>query len=126
MFHRTILFAAGCLILLGCERSTPSPSDPALARETLNNALAAWKKGDSHEAYKQAAPNVTVVDRYWQKGVKLLEYELPAEGSPDGYDVQFRAKLTTQEPDGKSGKKTAIFNVSTTPALVIVRLEPGG
>lgn len=129
MFRRTLILigiSAGLAGVLGCEKSPPSASDPALGRETLHSALAAWKKGDSIDAYKQAVPSVTVVDKYWQKGSKLLDFELTGDGAPDGYDVQFKARLTTQEADGKPSKKTAIFNVSTTPALVIVRMEPGG
>ena len=110
----------------GCGRPTPQLSDPALSRETLQQALEAWKKGDTLDGYKQAVPKVTVVDRQWQEGVKLLGYEIDGDGQPDGYDMQFKVKLSVQESDGKQTKTKGTYNVSTSPALVIVRSDPGG
>lgn len=107
--------------LLGCNSSPPCPSDPAVSRETLKSALEAWKKGTTCDAYKQSAPSVTVVDKQWRDGAKLLDYELLDEGVADGFDVQFKAKLEVKDASGKQSKHKAIYNVSTTPARVIVR-----
>jgi len=116
-----LVLGAGIGCGLGCGQSTPSPSDPAIAREMLKNALDAWKQGDSLEAYKQTAPAVTVVDRYWKKGTKLLDYELGNDSVPSGYDVRFSAKLTVLDAGGKASTQKPTYNVCTTPALVIVR-----
>lgn len=117
-----LLAAAG---LAGCGKEPPRPSDPAQARDLLRQALDAWKAGDTHDAYRQACPNVTVVDRQWQQGAKLLGYEIDGAGKPDGFDVQFAVALTTADAAGKPAKQKVTYNVSTSPALVIVRSDPG-
>jgi hypothetical protein len=120
-------WAAVCglgLGLAGCNPPRPDPSDATVGRETLKNALDAWKKGDTLDAYRQAAPSVTVAERQWQKGTKLLDYEIDGDGQPDGFDVQFKVKLSVQDAGKKSSEK-AIYNVSTTPRLVVVRGEGG-
>jgi hypothetical protein len=114
-------------LLLGCTGPTPpNPSDPAVGRETLQKALEAWKRGDSHEAYQKSTPDVTVVERTWQKGSKLPDFEIAGDSAPAGYDVQFKVKLTVQDAAGKPTKQKAVYNVSTTPAIVVVRMEGGG
>lgn len=127
MTGRTAVLAAVCgLGVLGCGPSRPEPSDPALGRDTLAGALDAWKGGDTPDGYRAVAPAVTVVDRHWQKGVKLLDYEIDGDGKPDGFDVQFKVKLTVQSAAGKKSQDKATYNVSTTPKLVVVRYEAGG
>lgn len=126
MFCRRSLFVVCgtvALALGGCGApSAPRPSDAALGRESLQNALDAWKKGDTLDAYRRATPGVTVVDPQWAAGAALLEFELAAESTPDGYDVQFRAKLVQKDTAGKSSSQKAVYNVSTTPGLAVVRV----
>jgi hypothetical protein len=113
-----VLFVIG---VVGCGApSPPNPSDPVAGKETLTKALDAWKRGETHEAYKQSAPSVTVVDKQWKDGYKLLSYEID-DSVPDGFDVQFKAKLEVKDPSGKQSKSKAVYNVSTSPAFVIVR-----
>ena len=124
MFRRlSMLFAFNLVAvgLLGCNSSPPSPSDPAVGRETLKSALDAWKQGQSHDAYQQTAATVTVVDKQWKDGAKLLDFEILDDGVADGFDVQFKAKLEVKDASGKQSKHKAVYNVSTTPARVIVR-----
>ena len=111
--------------VLGCGPSRPDPSDPALGRETLTGVLDAWKSGETPDGYKQAAPTVTVAERQWKLGLKLLDYEIDGDGKADGFDVQFKVKLTVQDAAGKTTKERAVYNVSTTPKLVVVRYEAG-
>ncbi len=123
MATRIALFGliVGMMAALGCEPPRPSPSDPAVALKTLTESLDAWKRGDSHEAYKQSAPAVTVVDRHWQAGGRLKDFEIHGEPVLDGFDVQYKARLEVVDASGKSSKQKAVYNVSTRPALVIVR-----
>jgi hypothetical protein len=111
--------------LAGCGKAAPRPSDPVAARDLLRQALNSWKAGDAHDAFRQATPNVTVVDRQWQRGVKLLGYEIDGDGRPDGFDVQFAVALSTADAAGKPSRQKIVYNVSTTPAQVIVRSDPG-
>lgn len=105
----------------GCGASPPQPSDPSTGQEMLRTVLEAWKQGDSHQAYQQKEPTITVVEPSWKKGATLIEYELSTDSTPDGYDVQFKAKLVLKDSSGKQSTQRAVYNVSTTPAKVIVR-----
>lgn len=125
---RTTVWAVVCgvgLGVFGCGPSRPDPSDPALGRDTLRGALDAWKGGATPDGYKQTAPAVTVAERQWKQGFKLLDYEIDGDAKPDGFDVQFRVKLTVQDAAGKKTQERAVYNVSTTPKLVVVRYEAG-
>ena len=110
----------------GCGQSPPCPSDPALGRDTLRGALDAWKKGETLDGYRRSAPAVTVAERQWRQGLKLLSYEIDGDGKPDGFDVRFRVKLSLQDGGGKPSQERAVYNVRTTPRLVVVRTEAGG
>lgn len=121
MSRRLFLVALFGFVAAGCGPATPNASDPAVGRQTLQNALDAWKKGDTFDAYKLAAPAVTVVDRQWKDGAKLVGYEIAPDATPDGYDVQYQVKLDLKDAAGRPSAAKAVYNVSTTPALVIVR-----
>jgi hypothetical protein len=40
--------------------------------------------------------------------------------------VQFKVKMVVHDAAGKQSKQKAVYNVSTAPNLVIVRMEPAG
>lgn len=125
---RTTAWAVVCaagLGVFGCGPSRPDPSDPAVGRDTLKGVLDAWKGGDTPDGYKQKAPTITVAERQWKLGLKLLDYEIDGDGKADGFDVQFKVKLTVQDAAGKKTQERAVYNVSTTPKLVVLRYEAG-
>jgi hypothetical protein len=109
----------------GCGRSVPQPSDPVIGRDTLSQVLDAWKRGDSLDAYKVASPAVTVVNRPWKQGVKLIEYEIEGAGEPNGFDVQYTVRLSVLDSAGKKSKEKALYVVSTSPRLVVIHTEAG-
>jgi len=119
-----VAFGLALALALGCSgRSPPDPSDPAAGRELLEKALDAWKRGETREAYKQTAPSVTVIEHAWKPESKLIGYEIDPENSASGYDVRFKVTLTVQDSSGKPTKQKALYNVCTTPALVVKRAE---
>ena len=125
MFTRIFLMIVMCVMvfgLIGCGTpAVPNASDPTKGRELLRIALDAWKHGDTHEEYQKRKPNITVVEPAWKNGTTLIDYDLAGESTPDGYDVQFKAKLIVKDASGKFATQKAVYNVSTTPAQVIVR-----
>lgn len=124
---RMLAVAVVCLGVFGCGGpSRPDPSDPATGRETLKGVLDAWKGGDTPDGYKQKAPAVVVAERQWTQGFKLLDYEIDGDPKADGFDVQFKVKLTVQDAAGKKTQEKAVYSVSTTPKLVVLRYEAGG
>jgi hypothetical protein len=122
------LVLAAALALAGCasQQTPPAPSDPAAAKTTLQKTLDGWKKGDTLDAFKKANPDVNVVDRPWQAGGKLADYEIAAKSEMKGYDVTFDVKLTWSDAAGKKTTEKVTYTVSTTPALVVIRTEAGG
>ena len=104
----------------GCGTAPPNPSDPAAGRTALQQSLEAWKRGDTPDSYKRSS-GVIAVDKEWNDGVKLLDFDIAPDSVADGYDVQFKAKLTIKDASGKTSTQKAVYNVSTTPNLVIVR-----
>jgi hypothetical protein len=111
--------------LLGCG-ATPRQAEPETARATLRRALDAWQNGASPEAFQGASPTVTIVESRWQQGIRLLRYELNSDGTPSGFDVQFAVKLSLQDRAGKKFQEKALYNISTSPVLVIVRSDGAG
>ena len=118
-----IILGLMLVLSMGCGSSPPPPSDPVKGKALLVNALDAWKRGESLDAYRKATPTVTVADRQWEQGVRLLNYELTSEGKPEGFDVQFTVKLSLDEKSPKKGQEKTLYAISTAPAQVIVRLE---
>jgi hypothetical protein len=121
-----ILLGAVVAGATGCGQVVPQPSDPVVGRDTLSRVLDAWKRGDSLDAYKVASPAVTVVNRPWKQGVKLIEYEIEGAGEPNGFDVQYTVRLSLQDSAGKQSKEKALYVVSTSPRLVVIHTEAGG
>lgn len=105
----------------GCRSSSPSPAEPAQARETLQVVLTAWQNGDAVESLTKRTPSITANDPLWQDGARLLRYEIAAESKPSGYDLQFRVALWLQGASGKETQKNVVYTVSTNPALVVLR-----
>ena len=116
-----VALGVGLAALAGCG-PTAKQADPDAARAALRQALDAWKKGDAPESLKSVSPPVTVSDRQWQQGAKLLDYEVSDKTEANGFDQRFTAKLTLDDPAGKKTQKAA-YDVSTHPKLVVVRAE---
>ena len=111
------VLALGALVPLGCAETRPQPADPGRAREALRQVLDAWQKGEP-----LSAQPVTVGDRRWQGGYRLLRYEV-GEDRPAGYDLQCRVALTLRDPRGRTVRERALYSVSTHPGLVVVRAD---
>jgi hypothetical protein len=124
--HRTVfaIFCSVVMLALGCTgQSPPNPSDPAAGKELLEKALDAWKRGESHEAYKQSTPSITVIEHAWKSGAKLIDFEIAGDYESAGYDVRFKVTLNLIDKGGSPKKQKALYNVCTTPALVVKRAE---
>jgi hypothetical protein len=108
-------------LLPGC-RPEAALASPDQARATLREALEAWRKGETAEAFRGSS-SITVVERKWRDGIRLLGYEVIGDGKMSGFDWQCRVRLSLQNAGGKRSQEKAVYSVSTSPALVIVRSE---
>jgi hypothetical protein len=107
----------------GCRRPVARSADPALAREALQAALSAWQKGESADSLRRQSPAITVAESKWQNGHRLIRYQIADEDRVAGYDLECRVLLVLQDPEGKQTEERAVFTVSTSPAVVIVRAD---
>ncbi len=116
-----------CLALTaapGCrKRAAAQVVDPGKAREVLRTTLGAWQKGESADSLRQQWPAITAADPKWQSGHRLLRYEIADKDQVAGGDLRCNVLLVLKGPDGKQTEEKAIFSVSTTPALVVVRAD---
>jgi len=110
-------------VLAGCRGKTGAvDASPEKAREALRQGLDAWKSGKAAESIK-ASDSIVFSDSDLDNGAKLLNYEVQGDGASDGFDWQMRVKLTLQDATGNKSEKRAVYNVNTSPKLVIVRKE---
>lgn len=115
------LLALALLCQSGCQPAA-EPAAPELARDAVRQALNAWKQGERPEAFQERT-EITAVERRWAQGVRLLAYEIKGEGRMHGFDWQVLVDLSLQDKLGKKMHERASYNVSTSPARVVVRSE---
>lgn len=108
----------GLLVLVfveaGCGgAATPSyPLDQDLARSSVEKAMQAWVDGKTP---KELQPEIVVGDSAWDKGRKLLSFEvLPEEETSDGSNLHIRVKRKFQD-----GESQVTYIVGTTPVVTI-------
>lgn len=107
--------AAGC-----SQAARPADVDELQARETLVDALEAWKSGESLESMSQRTPPVLVQDPDWLKGLKLGNYTLEDSKVADGNFVA-RVLLEFADAQGTLRFQKAIYQVTTEPSLTVFR-----
>lgn len=107
----------------GCRRPAARAADPARAREALQTALGAWQKGESADSLRQQSPSITMADVKWKEGHRLVRYEIADKDQVVGCDLECHVFLVLKDPKGKQTEEKAVFTVSTSPALVIVRAD---
>lgn len=112
-----MLFSTGCR-----KRFTASSADPEKARATLRQGLDAWKKGETPEAIRASA-SINFSDSEWSDGLKLVGYEVQGDGNYEGFDWQCKVTLSLEDARGNKSERRAVYSVSTSPKLVVVRKE---
>lgn len=113
---------AGLALLAGCGGRPPAPADPGRAGAALRLALDAWKSGRPAESLRQGQPAVTVIDREWQGGLRLVDYQVRSE-QPLGAELRCQVTLSLRDGRGKTVRKQAVYSVGTAPTVTVVREE---
>jgi hypothetical protein len=120
----SILLCGAILATTGCGTGRPQPADRNVARETLQRSLQAWKNGEPAVALQNAEPSITVADREWAVGTKLLDYRIDGKDQLFGADLRCTVYLTL---DGgarsQPRKKKATYSVGTGETLTVVRTD---
>jgi hypothetical protein len=116
---------AGIAILLlvglgGCG-GAPGRSDPVSARAALENALEAWKGGSASRSLLDQSPPMHVADYRWEAGFRLSSYKITESSSTSGFDRRYPVELWLKSPKGKASREKAVYNISISPSLTVVR-----
>lgn len=122
------LIVLATLLLPGCSSfSQANPVDAPQARDALKIALDAWKNGQTSRSLASSSTPMTVQDFEWEKGAKLVDYEILKEGMADGPNLRVQVKLTTVggtasgKKEAKPTAKTAAYVIGTSPRLTVFR-----
>lgn len=108
-----------CCWLTGCG-TKPLESDPAAAKQLLNDTLEAWKSGKKPDDLKTQSPAIYVGDPRWSSGAKLIEFTITGDGDFHQSSVKVPVLMKTN----KDAKPREVFYwVSTNPANSITLAE---
>jgi hypothetical protein len=100
--------ALSLLCLPGCGKPVPQ-ADLDWARERVQTALDAWKKGQRPEALKGLSPPVTFQDEEWKAGSQLLDYKLQDAFAETDRVPRCRVLLTLRDRKGKKVEKEVVY-----------------
>jgi hypothetical protein len=115
------LFATGALLgIAGCG-DAQSQQELDLATRSVQVALDAWKRGEMADNLKGQSTPIEFYDDDWQKGAKLIDYQIDqtyreTDGSP-----RCAVTLTVQHGDRASAAVKVTYQVNTKPKIVIAR-----
>jgi hypothetical protein len=115
-----------CVILVagGCSRvSTSDDFDSQAARETLVEALDAWKEGRAAELTQTLQP-IRFVDDDLRKGARLISYECPATDDSIRPFQDVSVTLVLESRNGKTTQKQVAYQVSLTQGRTVLRSAP--
>jgi hypothetical protein len=117
------LAAMVLLALSGCSSGSAHAVDPSRARDALVSALDHWKKGETPRSLSSASPAMTVQDFEWERGAKLVDYQLLGDGESRDANLSVQVKLTLADEKSKSKtvEKTVSYLVGTSPSVTVFR-----
>jgi hypothetical protein len=113
-------------VVLGCsgcsQPAAEAPYDSDGARTALIAALDAWKKGEAKSLAKRNPP-IRFVDDDLISGHKLSEYEIDEPDLPLKLHQDVPVILEMRDAQGKRVRREARYQVSTEPALSVLRSD---
>ncbi len=96
--------------------------DETVARESLHAFLQAWKEGTSAEMLEERSPAIIGTDDQWQRGGKLVDFQILNDDFSDGTNLHLAVEL--QLADGRRGrprKSLVRYVVGTSPVVTVFR-----
>jgi hypothetical protein len=117
------LVAMALFALVGCSGGNAHAVNPSRAREALVSALDHWKKGEAPRSLSAASPSMTVQDLEWERGAKLVDYQVLGDGESRDANLSVKVKLTLADEKSKSKtmEKTVSYLVGTSPSVTVFR-----
>lgn len=118
-----LILAAGCGATDRSETTAPPPHDPELAKNTLQAALDAWKRGEAG-ALARRVPPIRFVDDDFVTGWRLVDYALEEPDMPIKPHADVAVILSLKDPRGKAVRRETRYQVTTSPRLAVLRSDP--
>jgi hypothetical protein len=117
-------YALGLCVLLsveaiGCSRA-PRKSNFSRAHEAMQQALTYWKAGKTPTDIKSDS-KLIVGDSRWEKGVKLVDFQVDASPKDDGRNYHFNNRISVVDSDGQVIEEQSKFIVATDPVVTVFR-----
>jgi hypothetical protein len=120
---RAALLLPAVLLASGCGTAPPPEADADLSRRVLTAALDAWKGGAATTSLSAQSPPIRVIDGDWERGSRLVEYQIVSEGQPLGLNRQCAVALTLKDPKGREVRKTVTYVVAAGESPVVSRQD---
>ncbi len=114
-----LCITTGC----GMSQSAAPQADPGQAEKTLRLVLDAWKAGENPADFSKRVPSIVINDMDWSTGLKLVAYKPQADARLAGNDMQYPVVLELKSPKGRIVKKQAVYTISTSPQLLVLRQD---
>ena len=115
-----LLLALTLGMLAGCGRKLSPEADATKARDGLETALAAWKKGDKPDSLHDGSPAIYLNDPQWQKGSRLVDFKIESSSEQRvGQGLCYTVLLTLQDGKGTNRERKVVYQVHTDKAVVI-------
>lgn len=112
--------ALSALVALAAGCGSESQQDLDLVRDSVEAALETWKKAERGDALMSRSPPIEFHDDDWQRGARLIDYELTktyrdTDGAP-------RCAVTLSiQSRGKSKTIKVTYQATTSSKIVIAR-----
>lgn len=111
-------------VLAGCGESLPPETTAEQAVGVLRAALDGWREGGSLAAVTVPSLGpVQVLDRDWESGLRLEDYQIEGEAQPLGLSLQCAVRLTLKDAQGQPVEKTVSYVVHGAPSPVVARQD---
>jgi hypothetical protein len=111
------ILCSGC----GPRSGNPYSLDESLAKQSMERFLETWKNGGDIKSLKSGEPPVIARDSDWEKGLALVDYEIPNECSDDGTNLYLDICLTLAKNSDAPKTKVIRYVVGTSPVVTVFR-----
>lgn len=109
------------MFMSGCSgRVTPVDAGKALV--ALEMSLECWKDGKKPDDLLEESPPITAHEFDWNKGIRLLDYEIVSDEKNADQSLIAWVKLKLESADGKVSETTAKYIVNTSPEVTVLRM----
>lgn len=114
---------SGCGVSVSVSTEQDASYDSALAKQTLIEALDAWKQGKAATLAKRKPP-IRFTDDDLRTGGKLVEYQFSRPDEPIRKQTSVSVRIKVVRGKGPPHEHEAQYQVSLSPQLAVMRADP--